>query len=161
MKKIILIGILLVLTGCTSIQVNNINGFNPSMIRQVCVINNPKVTIKGFDEIIVRSLARYNVESTVLTSNQNTSMCQTTLKYVALRSWDFTPYLVSADFNLYQNNRLVSSAAFKLKGKGGLSPNKWRSTETKVNELVDELMGKNDQSREKPLQLSSPPKDLS
>lgn len=142
MRNIFIFGALLALSGCTSIKVNNVADFNPRLIKQVCIINNPKVIISGFDKTIERSFARYNIETSILSSNQNTSMCQTTLEYVALRSWDLAPYLVSAEFDLYQNQKRVSSASFKLKGNGGLSPNKWRSTEAKVNELVDELMGK-------------------
>ena len=67
----------------------------------------------------------------------NLSFCQTTLNYTALRSWDVVPYMVSAQFNLIQNGRQVSEASFRLKGNGGLALNKWRSTETKINELVD------------------------
>ena len=48
----------------------------------------------------------------------------------------------SAQFNLLQNGRQVSEASFKLKGNGGLALNKWRSTETKINELVDQLLNK-------------------
>ena len=62
MKKIISLSILaLVLTGCTSIQVNNTSGFNPSSIREVCIIHNPKVIIKDFDGVIERSFSRHTL----------------------------------------------------------------------------------------------------
>lgn len=62
------------------------------------------------------------------------------MTYTALRSWDVVTYLSSAKFILYQDTQQVSEATFHLKGKGGFALNKWRSTETKVNELVDELL---------------------
>ncbi len=143
MKKLLIAGVLgFGLVGCTSIQINNITGFNPDSIKQVCIVHNPKVIIRDFDKLVEKSFARYNIDSKTVKNNDDLSLCQTTLNYTALRSWDFAPYMVSAQFNLLQNGRQVSEASFRLKGNGGLALNKWRSTETKINELVDELLGK-------------------
>lgn len=143
MKKLLIAGVLSFgLVGCTSIQINNTTGFNPDSIKQVCIVHNPKVIIRDFDKLVEKSFARYNIDSKTVKNNDDLSLCQTTLNYTALRSWDFAPYMVSAQFNLLQNGRQVSEASFKLKGNGGLALNKWRSTETKINELVDELLGK-------------------
>ena len=143
MKKLLIAGVLgFGLVGCTSIQINNTTGFNPDSIKQVCIVHNPKVIIRDFDRLVEKSFARYNIDSKTVKNNDDLSLCQTTLNYTALRSWDFAPYMVSAQFNLLQNGRQVSEASFKLKGNGGLALNKWRSTETKINELVDELLGK-------------------
>ncbi|MBJ9739717.1 hypothetical protein I5523_08695 [Acinetobacter oleivorans] len=143
MKKIlvvILIGFGLV--GCTSIQVNNATDFNPESIRQVCIVDNPKVIIKDFNQIVERSFKRYNIDAKTYKDTDKLSLCQTTLNYTATRSWDMAPYLVAAQFNLLQNGRQVSEASFRLRGNGGLAPNKWRSTEAKINELVDQLLNK-------------------
>ncbi len=143
MKKLLIAGVLgFGLAGCTSIQINNTTGFNPDSIKQVCIVHNPKVLIRDFDRLVEKSFARYNIDSKTVKNNDDLSLCQTTLNYTALRSWDFAPYMVSAQFNLLQNGRQVSEASFRLKGNGGLALNKWRSTETKINELVDELLGK-------------------
>ena len=90
--------------------------------------------------MIVRSLARYNIRAEVYPEQSKPLFFDVTMTYTALKSWDMTTYLSSAKFVLYQNNLQVSEATFHLKGKGGLALNKWRSTETKVNELVDELI---------------------
>ena len=143
MKKLLIAGVLgFGLVGCTSIQINNTTGFNPDSIKQVCIVHNPKVIIRDFDRLVEKSFARYNIDSKTVKNNDDLSLCQTTLNYTALRSWDFAPYMVSAQFNLLQNGRQVSEVSFRLKGNGGLALNKWRSTETKINELVDELLGK-------------------
>ena len=143
MKKLLIAVVLgFGLVGCTSIQINNTTGFNPDSIKQVCIVHNPKVIIRDFDKLVEKSFARYNIDSKTVKNNDDLSLCQTTLNYTALRSWDFAPYMVSAQFNLLQNGRQVSEASFRLKGNGGLALNKWRSTETKINELVDELLGK-------------------
>ncbi|HAV5501271.1 TPA: hypothetical protein JI107_18200 [Acinetobacter baumannii] len=144
MKKILAVGLVGIgMVGCTSIQVNNATGFNPESIRQVCIVDNPKVIIKDFNQIIERSFNRYNINAKTYKDTDNLSLCQTTLNYTATRSWDMAPYMVAAQFNLLQNGRQVSEASFRLRGNGGLAPNKWRSTETKINELVDQLLNKN------------------
>ncbi|AOA58236.1 Sbal_3080 family lipoprotein [Acinetobacter larvae] len=143
MKNIFLFGVLgLALVGCTSIQVNNTSGFNPTSIQQVCIVDNPKVIIKDFNYLTEKSFGRYNIQARTIKDTDDQSQCQTILHYTALRSWDLAPYMVSAQFNLIQDGRQVSEASFRLKGNGGLALNKWRSTETKINELVDQLLGK-------------------
>lgn len=64
-------------------------------------------------ELLERSC--YGIEAKTYQENDNLSLCQTTLHYTALRSWDFAPYMVSAQFNLLQNGRQVSEV-FRLKG---------------------------------------------
>lgn len=143
MKNILIASLIgLALGGCTSIQINNATGFNPESIQQVCIVDNPKVVIKDFNQIIERSFKRYNIVAKTYKDTDNLSLCQTTLIYTATRSWDMAPYMVAAQFNLLQSGRQVSEASFRLRGNGGLAPNKWRSTETKINELVDQLLNK-------------------
>ena len=61
---------------------------------------------------------------------------------LALKNWDMAPYLCSADLRLERNGTKVASAEYRLKGRGGLSLTKWRGTKTKIDPLVDELLGK-------------------
>ena len=140
-KKLFTIGILaLTLNACTSIQVKNNDGFQPQSVKQICVIHNSKVTIDGFEQSIIRSFTRYDIHARIYPENSRPVMCETTMNYTALRSWDFVTYLTYAKFTLMKQGRIVSEAEFRLKGKGGLALNKWRSTDTKVDELVDQLV---------------------
>lgn len=142
MKKLLAVGVLgLSITGCTSIQVKNSEGFQPQSVKQICVINNPKVIIAGFDDSIVRSFARYNINARIYPENSKPALCETTMNYTALRTWDVVTYMSYAKFTLMKEGRIVSEAEFRLKGKGGFALNKWRSTDTKIDELVDQLVG--------------------
>lgn len=144
MKKIFLAGALgLGLAGCTSIQVRSAEGFQSQTVRQICVIRNPKVTVNGFEESIVRSFARYNISARIYPENSKPALCETVMQYTALRTWDIVTYLSYAKFTLMKDGRTVSEAEFRLKGKGGLALNKWRSTDVKIDELIDELVGGN------------------
>ncbi|TCB79331.1 hypothetical protein E0H89_03495 [Acinetobacter sp. ANC 3781] len=141
MKKLLAIGVLgISITGCTSIQVKNNEGFQPKSVKQICVINNPKVIIAGFNDSIVRSFARYNINARVYPENSKPALCETTMDYTALRTWDVVTYMSYAKFTLMKEGRIVSEAEFRLKGNGGLALNKWRSTDTKIDELVDQLI---------------------
>lgn len=128
------------LSACTSIQVKNTNGFQPKNLQKICIIQNPKVIVNGFEDAMIKSFKRYNIQANVYPENSKPVLCDTTMTYTALRTWDVVTYLSFAQFTLYQDNQQVSEAKFHLKGKGGLALNKWRSTETKVNELIDELL---------------------
>lgn len=141
MKKLLAIGVLgISITGCTSIQVKNNEGFQPKSVKQICVINNPKVIIAGFNDSIVRSFARYNINARVYPENSKPALCETTMDYTALRTWDVVTYMSYAKFTLMKEGRIVSEAEFRLKGNGGLALNKWRNTDTKIDELVDQLI---------------------
>jgi len=144
MKKLLIAGVLgFSVTGCTSIQVNNNDGFQPQSVKQICIINNPKVTIDGFNQSIVRSFARYNINARVYPENSKPALCETIMNYTALRTWDVVTYMSYAKFTLLKDGRIASEAEFRLRGKGGLALNKWRSTDTKIDELVDQLVGQN------------------
>ena len=142
MKKLLIAGVLgLTVSGCTSIQVNNNDGFQPQSVKQICIINNPKVTIDGFNQSIVRSFARYNINARIYPENSKPALCETIMNYTALRTWDVVTYMSYAKFTLLKDGRIASEAEFRLRGKGGLALNKWRRTDTKLDELVDQLVG--------------------
>ena len=70
MKNIVLQGFAIIaITGCTSIQINNTSEFHPESIRQVCIVNNPKVIIKDFNGIVERSFSRYGIEAKTYQEN--------------------------------------------------------------------------------------------
>ncbi|WP_111893573.1 Sbal_3080 family lipoprotein [Acinetobacter sp. MB5] len=143
MKKLILYSsVVLVLSGCTSIEINNSQGFQAQTLKQICIIENPKVTINGFSQSIARSFARYQIQAQIYPANSKPLFCQTSLNYTARRSWDMTTYLSYAQFTLIQDGHQVSQATFELRNKGGLALNKWRSVDTKIDELVDQLLEK-------------------
>lgn len=142
MKKILIGVFALSVVGCTAIQVNNSNGFQPQTVKQICIIKNPKVIIDGFEDSIVRSFARYNIKAEVYPENAKPLFCETTMQYTALRTWDIVPYLSYARLSILKDGQFASEAEFKLRGNGGMAFNKWRSTDTKIDELVDQLMGK-------------------
>lgn len=141
MKKLLgLIGVVTLLSGCTAIKVNNHPSFQARNLKTVCVIDNPKVVIKDFDNILINSFAKHNITAKIYPANSTPRFCEATVNYTALRSWDFAPYMTYAQLILIQDGKQVSDATFKLRANGGLALNKWRSTQTKIDELVNQLI---------------------
>ena len=141
MKKLLsLFGMIALLSGCTAIEVNNHPSFHAKSLKTVCVIENPKVVIKNFDNILINSFAKHNITAKIYPANSTPQFCEATVNYTALRSWDFAPYMTYAQLILIKDGKQVSDATFRLRANGGLALNKWRSTQTKIDELVSQLI---------------------
>lgn len=138
MKKIgLLIGVIVVVTACTSVQVRPASTHTKN-IRHICIQNNPAVTVGDFVPVVQKRLQYHGISSSII----NKGTCEFELQYSARRSWDTVTYLSWAELKLYKNGTLIGDAEYKLKGKGGLSLLKWQSVETKMNPVIDALLGK-------------------
>jgi len=136
-SKLLLIATFLI-TGCTSVTVQPIAP--NANLQQVCIINNPKVTVSDFISVLRDGFARHNIATSVVEESQSQS-CDVTLTYTALRSWDFKPYVSHAELRLWRDGKQIGSADYHLNGKGGLSLTKWGSTKEKMDPVIDELLG--------------------
>ena len=140
MRKIILaLGIITLVTGCTSIQVQPIeSGITP---KKICIEENPKVIVGDFLSV-VRNRIEYHGIDTEVYENKIPDGCEYTMTYTALKNWDLATYLHHAELRLEHNGRRVAFAEYHLNGKGGLSLMKWQGTKTKMEPVVDQLLGK-------------------
>lgn len=125
------------LTGCTSISVTPIQ--NAADIQNMCIQKNEKVLISDFISVLQDGFKRHGINTEVYTASRPPH-CQYTVTYTARRSWDFAPYLSTAEIWVYQDTKQVAYAQYYLKGKGGLSLNKWASTKSKLTPLIDQLL---------------------
>jgi hypothetical protein len=127
----------LVLAACTTVTVRPLD---PSLhIGYVCIEDNPKVTVEDFQRVLRDGFDRHGIASEVATG-QRLDECEYILTYTALRSWDFTTYISHAELRLERAGRQIAYAEYHLKGKGGLSLNKWGDTREKIDPLIDELL---------------------
>jgi hypothetical protein len=140
MEKTILIAALFsLLTACTSIQVQPIkSGLNP---QKICIEKNPKVIVGDFLGV-VRERIEYHGIDTEVYENEIPEGCEYTMTYTALKNWDLGTYMHHAELRLEHHGRKVGYAEYHLNGKGGLSLMKWQGTKTKMDPVVDELLGK-------------------
>lgn len=135
-KLILLAGF--ALTGCTAIDVKPID--STAELLHVCIQENHKVQVRDFVSVVQAGFERHGI-STELVSGALPLHCEYVLTYSARRSWDFTPYLSQADLQLRRSGRQVASAEYHLRGKGGLALNKWAGTKSKIDPVIDKLLG--------------------
>ncbi len=132
----------LALSACTSITVQ---ALDPALnVQHVCIQENKAVIIDDFVEYLQDDFARYGITTEVI-GNQRPRHCEYVLSYTARRSWDITPYMSTADLTLTRGGQRVGSANYYLKGKGGFALTKFASTESKLDNVVDQLLANYDQ----------------
>ena len=133
----------LALTACTSITVQPVD---PALnVQHVCIQENTAVIIDDFIEYLQDDFARYGITTEVI-GNQRPRHCEYVLSYTARRSWDMTPYMSTADLTLTRNGQRIANANYYLKGKGGFSLSKYASTESKLDNVVDQLLANYDEN---------------
>ena len=139
MKKLMLIVLLVSLSsGCTTIRVQPVS--SDLELTDICIEENPKVIVGDFLSVI-RNRFEYHGINTQIFSSPDPKECEYILTYTALKTWDVGTYLHHAELRLERNGRKIALAEYHLNGKGGLSPMKWQGTKTKMDPVVDELLG--------------------
>ena len=135
MKKILVV--ILFLTGCTSIQVKELDA--SYSVKHICIEENPRVKVVDFVPVIEKLFNNHSIHTEVY-KGERPGHCEFKLTYTARRSWDFTPYLSTAELHLYKGATQVASADYYLKGKGGFALTKWASVETKMTPVINRLL---------------------
>ena len=125
-------------TACTSIQVQPVaSGTN---LHKICIEENPKVIVHDFLSVVRNRIEHHGIKTEVY-ENEIPQGCEYTMTYTALKHWDFSTYLHHAELRLEHNGRKIGYAEYHLRAKGGLSLLKWQGTKTKMDPVVDELLG--------------------
>lgn len=125
------------LTGCTAIEVMQVESSHN--LKHVCIENNPKVIVSDFLSTVEDVFQDHKITTEVY-SGELPKRCEFKLTYTARRSWDFTPYLSHAELRLFKDSERIGYAEYHLKGKGGLSLNKWASVKSKMTPVVNQLL---------------------
>ena len=141
MKAIVIaVSFSVVLAGCTSVTVRPVD--KAAGLKHVCIQENPKVAVADFLTVLRDGFDRNGI-STEVVSSPAPRQCEYLLTYTALRSWDFSPFLSHAELRIERGGRQVAYAEYHLIGKGGLSLTKWAGTKSKMDPVIDELLGGN------------------
>lgn len=137
MKRLICMAAIAAVAGCTSVKVKPVSSIGPGT--QVCIVNNPKVIVEGFVDVVRDGFSRHGLP-TKLVNEDAAGSCSVTLTYTALRSWDLAPYLSHAELRLWKDGMQIGSAEYHLRGKGGYSLTKWKGVKSKIDPVVDQLL---------------------
>ncbi len=121
--------------GCTSVTVEPL----APGVKEVLVRENPKVTMDGFLPYVIKSFESRGIATRVI-KESDTAGDAYVVTYTALRSWDVTTYLSSAEFWVHHRSDLVGHAEYHLRGKGGLALTKFQHVETKLDPVFAELL---------------------
>ena len=106
MKTIFAVAAALVAAGCTSIQVKPVDA--AASFRQVCIVENSKVEVSDFLDVLRDGFDRHGIASSVV-NLEGAKACDVTLTYTALRTWDLAPYLSHAELRLWRDGRQIGS----------------------------------------------------
>ena len=135
--RLFVVAMSMALGGCTAIEVRPVDDVTD--IRQVCIVENPKVEVADFVDVLRDGFDRHGIASSVVNPD-SAKACEVTLTYTALRTWDLAPYLSHAELRLWRDGRQIGAATYHLNGGGGLSLAKWQGTKAKIDPGMDRLL---------------------
>lgn len=126
------------LSACTAVNVRPV----PKTVKidRLCIRDNPKVIVEDFVSVMRDGFARHGIPSEVIPEYAKANR-KFVVTYTALRSWDFVPYLSHAEIRIEKDGFPVAAAEYHLRGKGGYSMLKWQGTRTKMDPVIDQLLG--------------------
>lgn len=133
-RRLLSLCAIVLLAGCTAVSVQPVD--NPQDIELVCIVENPKVVVRDFVGVVERRFGKHGIGTKVVANGED---CTYTLDYTAERSWDMKAFLDYALLTLRRDGVSVGSAEYR--NKGGLTLTKYASTESKMNPVIDELLG--------------------
>lgn len=121
--------------GCTSMTVEPL----APGVKEVLIRENPKVSMDGFLPYVIKNFESRSIATRVVKESDPAGDAYV-VTYTALRSWDLTTYLSSAEFWVHHRSDLVGHAEYHLRGKGGLALTKFQHVETKLDPVFAELL---------------------
>lgn len=139
---IIVVSLLIILSGCTQINVRKIDS-KKYAIKHVCIKENQKVNINDFINVLEEKFFEYGITSEVYEERTAPTSCKYIVKYTAKQSWDISHYIGYAEINIYDDRRKIGGATYKQSGgSASLSLNKWGTTLEKIGPVLDNLLSK-------------------
>jgi hypothetical protein len=140
MKSFLLsFSLFLLLAGCTAATVDPVDG--DLNITHVCIKDCPETC---FDRrmlyLIQDGFQRHGITTEVV-SCELTSECEYSLTYSCERAWGMANYLGHTEIQFYHGKSQIGNASYHLKGKAGFALNDWENTKSKIDPVIDELLG--------------------
>jgi len=137
LNKVFICIAFLLLTGCTSINVKQLD--TSVKVSHVCIEDNPKVIVHDFLPVVQKGFERHGISTEVYKSDMP-NYCEYNLTYTALKTWDMAMYMHHAELWLYRDKENIAYAEYHLNGKGGLALNKWASVDSKMDPVINQLL---------------------
>jgi hypothetical protein len=125
--------------GCSTVTVRPVSVSAP--IKHVCIEDGSQMCFDGQLIGVIRDgFERHGITSEIY-SGKAPANCKYTLAYMCERTWDFSTFMRHAEIRLYQDLSQIGYAEYHLPGKGGLDFSKWENTKSKMDPLIDRMLG--------------------
>jgi hypothetical protein len=126
-------------SGCTAVSVRPVD--SKLDIKHVYVKDCSEECFDGrMIYVIQDGFQRHGITTEVYNGNLP-SESEYNLTYYCERTWDMATYLRHAEFRLYRGKAQIGYAEYHLRGGGGFALNKWASTKSKIDPVIDKLLG--------------------
>jgi len=138
MGKLFLLVSICFLASCSitqKISPVNLDGVGNS---EICIIENPKVTMDSFLVELQTSLINEGFGTRIINKDASVGDCKLTCTYTANWGWDLLMYLKYAEINIYDQGALSGNAVYDARSGSG-NMGKFISAKSKINELVSGL----------------------
>ncbi|MES9905152.1 MAG: Sbal_3080 family lipoprotein [Sedimenticola sp.] len=132
MKYLILVSLVVILSGCTSLDVTSAKNIDGN---EICVINNVSVK-KDFTDAYIRQINENGYKSRLIDESEKNG-CIITSTYAATYGFHWGVYLKTAELNVFNKNELLGKASYKAPYA---SPEKHGRVENKIDAMVDKLL---------------------
>ena len=139
---------LLVLAGCTAIQVQPLSR-SELTTPHVCIEDNPKVLLADFLPVLQHGFEQHGI-TTELFQNKAPDSCPAVVTYTARQSWDMVRFLSKAEVWISRDGRQIAHAEYHLRGGGGYALTKYEHTATKMRPVMAQLLKEFDAAAARP-----------
>ena len=137
MKKVfVIVAVAAVLSACSIKQV--VEKAEIPKKKLLCVVENKDVRA-GFLEEFKRVLNSKSIPYKMISKYSTPSACEWTATYVARWTWDLALYMSYAEIKVFNNGRLDGKATYDST-RGSANMGKFIDAETKIRELMNELL---------------------
>ena len=121
---------------CTHVDVLEVDADTYS-IATVCIEQNDNVEVADILSVVERGFIRHGITTSVY-DGELPSDCEYSVSYAAEDGWDLKPFLNFAEIRMKKDGKTIGLATYRH--GGGFGFNKWASTESKINPIIDELL---------------------
>jgi len=143
MKTLLIVGGIscgMLFCGCNSYKVSPLP--YDAELKNISVINNPRVVVDDFTDVMVDEFAKRKIKLHNVTSELSDKSEGYVITYDARQSWDCSLYLSDATIRIIKDGMPVAKGKYHHIGQSFSLDifTKWRGTEWKMKDLYDELL---------------------
>lgn len=139
MKPVLIFGLVMFLSACSTIRLENVTQVEKDLIFDEIVVVNDEETRESVLPVIVNFLTSKGYKVETVGSVADVEPSDYALEYRAWWSWDLALYMSRVHMKMRHNNSIIGNVTYE--GRGGLNVNKWGDAERRLEIMLDTLLG--------------------